>query len=45
MHLARALGVSLAQVLSMTNYEVQLWLAYLFPDPDLDTTTIEGLCD
>jgi hypothetical protein len=42
------LGLTLEGVLRMSNYEIQLWSAHLWPDEEEaepDTSFMQGLCD
>lgn len=46
--LAQSLGMTLEGVTAMSNYEVQLWAAHLWPDPkpeEPDTSMMQGMCD
>ncbi len=46
MHLSRTLNRSLGAVLSMSLFEVQLWVAHLSPEqPAPDTSALDEMCD
>jgi len=45
MTLARELRIPLGAVLAMSNYEVELWFAFLWPAQEPDTSALERLCD
>ncbi len=46
MHLSRTLNRSLGDVLSMSLFEVQLWVAHLSPEqPAPDTSALDEICD
>lgn len=46
LHLAKTLNRPLGEVLAWPVAEVQLWIAYLSPDPaPADTSMLDEMCD